>query len=297
MIMETQKLKHKLNLLKELPGVYRMLDENGRILYVGKSIHVRSRVMSYFRESSKHSRKIQRMVRCIDDFEVYYTDTELDALVLECRWIKQYTPAYNTLLTKQDKYFYFDFYKNHIDVIRLSRKEEMSSDLRIGPFTNYRLAKKAYGYLKLRNGKGFEALSDMVVNPENAIEEDLEKQMLKASEQLEFEQASMYLEQLKGLKYVRTIGHLTQDILKMSYIAYALIPDSNMVKYYVVISGQVKKVQIGYLSQKNEWIDVLKGYMETNHEIKPFIPVEAIDECLIVYSSLKRGDLHILYKK
>lgn len=99
-------LKQQAKNLPSLPGVYEMKDKEGNIIYIGKSKNLKQRVASYF-GASKHQRpKVKRMVMHIDSFEYTLTDTELDALLLECRRIKKIKPLYNTLL-KNDKGYRF----------------------------------------------------------------------------------------------------------------------------------------------------------------------------------------------
>ena len=104
--MTIEDLKEKARNLPLLPGVYLMKDTLGSIIYVGKSKALKRRVSSYFSGGSK-PKKVERMVRSIYDFEVYYTDTELEALLLECRLIKQIKPLYNRLLKQDHRYRYF----------------------------------------------------------------------------------------------------------------------------------------------------------------------------------------------
>ena len=91
--------------LKKLPpnpGVYLMHDDKDEIIYVGKAINLRNRVRQYFQSSRGKSPKIQKMVTLIARFEYIVTDSELEALVLECNLIKEHQPKYNTML-KDDK--------------------------------------------------------------------------------------------------------------------------------------------------------------------------------------------------
>ena len=91
-------LKEELSKLPNCPGVYIMHDEKDTILYVGKAINLNRRVHSYFRESTKKSPKIQKIVSLIHHFEYIVTDSELEALVLENNLIKEHRPKYNTML-------------------------------------------------------------------------------------------------------------------------------------------------------------------------------------------------------
>ncbi len=95
-------IQEELKKLPLKPGVYIMHDAEDAILYVGKAVLLKNRVRSYFRTSTKKTAKIQEMVKRIDHFEYIVTDSELEALVLECNLIKEHRPKYNTML-KDDK--------------------------------------------------------------------------------------------------------------------------------------------------------------------------------------------------
>lgn len=99
-------LEEELKKLPDKPGVYIMHDKIDTIIYVGKAISLKKRVRSYFRASANHTAKIKRMVSLIDHFEYIITDSELEALVLECNLIKEHSPKYNTML-KDDKTYPF----------------------------------------------------------------------------------------------------------------------------------------------------------------------------------------------
>ncbi|MGI5888597.1 MAG: excinuclease ABC subunit UvrC [Oscillospiraceae bacterium] len=86
------------------PGVYKMKNSKDEIIYIGKAKRLRNRVSSYFRPGADHQPKVAKMVSLVDHFEVIVTDSEFEALVLECSLIKQHTPKYNILL-KDDKGF------------------------------------------------------------------------------------------------------------------------------------------------------------------------------------------------
>lgn len=83
-----------------------MRDKSGKIIYIGKAKALRNRVSSYFRSVEKHLEKVYKMVENVYDFETIVTDSEFEALVLECSLIKQYTPKYNILLKDDKGYSY-----------------------------------------------------------------------------------------------------------------------------------------------------------------------------------------------
>ncbi len=88
------------------PGVYIMHDKSGKVIYVGKAKKLKNRVTSYFRNVEKHLPKVYKMVEHVYDFEYIVTDSEFEALILECSLIKQYSPKYNILLKDDKGYSY-----------------------------------------------------------------------------------------------------------------------------------------------------------------------------------------------
>ena len=97
-------IKEELKKLPDRPGVYIMRDESNEIIYIGKAINLKNRVRQYFQSSKNHSPKVRAMVSRIDHFEYIITDSELEALILECNLIKKHRPRYNILL-KDDKHY------------------------------------------------------------------------------------------------------------------------------------------------------------------------------------------------
>lgn len=101
----TEKIKAVLAALPEAPGIYKMLGEGGRIVYIGKSKCLKHRVKSYFVPNPKWE-KAAGMVRFIQDIEIEITDTHLEAMLLECELIKKYRPWFNAIMKYDSKYVY-----------------------------------------------------------------------------------------------------------------------------------------------------------------------------------------------
>ncbi len=99
-------LKEELKNLPDQPGVYLMHDKNDTVIYVGKAKILKNRVKQYFQNSRNHSPKVRAMVSHIAYFEYIVTDSEVEALVLECNLIKKYRPKYNILLKDDKQYPY-----------------------------------------------------------------------------------------------------------------------------------------------------------------------------------------------
>ena len=88
------------------PGVYLMKNSEDKIIYIGKAKNLKNRVLSYFMSDSNHSEKVKKMVSNVDHFDYIVTDSEFEALVLECSLIKKYLPKYNILLKDDKGYSY-----------------------------------------------------------------------------------------------------------------------------------------------------------------------------------------------
>ncbi|MEE0958300.1 MAG: excinuclease ABC subunit UvrC [Ruminococcus sp.] len=99
-------LRKKAMALPLLPGVYIMHDNSGEIIYIGKAKALKNRVSQYFGSQTNHAEKVRRMVDNVGDFEYIITDSEFEALILECSLIKQHTPKYNILLKDDKGYSY-----------------------------------------------------------------------------------------------------------------------------------------------------------------------------------------------
>lgn len=130
-------LEEELKKLPDLPGVYIMHDNIDTIIYVGKAVNLKNRVRQYFRENTKHTAKIRQMVSHISYFEYIITDSELEALVLECNLIKEHSPKYNTML-KDDKTYPFIKVTTHEAYPRVfvSRDIKHGTGRFFGPYTS-----------------------------------------------------------------------------------------------------------------------------------------------------------------
>lgn len=130
-------IKEELKKLPDSPGVYLMHDDKDEIIYVGKAISLRNRVRQYFRESTNKTPKIQKMVSRVARFEYILTDSELEALILECNLIKEYRPKYNTMLKDDKTYPYVRITVNEdYPRILLARRMKKDGSKYYGPFTS-----------------------------------------------------------------------------------------------------------------------------------------------------------------
>ena len=129
-------LQEELSKLPGSPGVYLMHNAKDEIIYVGKAISLKNRVRQYFRESTVKTAKIQQMVANISYFEYIVTDSELEALILECNLIKKHRPRYNTMLKDDKAYPYIKVTNEEYPRILFSRDMKKDKNKYYGPYTS-----------------------------------------------------------------------------------------------------------------------------------------------------------------
>ena len=235
-------IKEKLELLPDSPGVYIMKDNGGNIIYIGKSKCLKNRIRQYFTHNSSHTPKVISMVQAIADFEYIMTDTEWEALVLECNLIKKHKPYYNILLKDSKQYPYIRLTcEEAYPRLVLARKPSKDGSKYFGPYSGG-IVKDTLDTLrktfKLRTctrnfprdiGKGRPCLNyhiglcvapctgkisqeeygsvtseitDFLEGRENELIERLEKKMYSLSDNMHFEAAARIRDKINHLKAI-----------------------------------------------------------------------------------------------
>lgn len=148
--MEHAEFKSKINpVLPKSAGVYRFIDGEGKVLYVGKAKILKSRVNSYFNKSSQHSNRIKMLVKKARNIEFTIVENEHDALLLENSLIKKFQPRYNVML-KDDKTYPFICIKNEpFPRVFLTRKRIKDGSQYLGPFTSVTRVKLILDFINL----------------------------------------------------------------------------------------------------------------------------------------------------
>ena len=134
-----ERLETRLGEIPPEPGVYLMRDGSDRLIYIGKSRKLRSRVRSYFRDSTHKTERINTMVKLVTEIEFIVTDTEAEALALEANLIKQHQPYFNVLLKDDKKYPYLCItWSDEYPRIFITRKRQLgkAKDKYYGPYTD-----------------------------------------------------------------------------------------------------------------------------------------------------------------
>jgi excinuclease ABC subunit C len=223
------------------PGVYLFKDKEGKVIYVGKAANLNSRVKSYFGAPSSLSAKIQRLVTKIQDFEFIVTNSEQEALILECNMIKKYTPRYNVRLkdNKTFPYLKIDINEDWPGVY-ITRRVQKDGARYFGPFASagsvrktLRLIKKIFPFRscsKRIEGKDKRPCLDYYIHrclgpcigavekqeyhdvinqvilflrgKQELILRELTTKMKAAAQQLQFERAALLRDQIKAIEKV-----------------------------------------------------------------------------------------------
>ncbi|MBL1227540.1 GIY-YIG nuclease family protein [Enterococcus sp. BWR-S5] len=216
-----EKLKTKAKGLPLSPGVYLMRDKTGTILYIGKAKKLKERVSSYFINSKNHSTKTKRMLLHLTDFDIIQTDTELDALLLECRLIQQHRPMYNRQMNAFERYSYMNISMGK-ETIKLSISSVPSDSYSFGPYAVYRKLPEIKAILDrlycLNPEDPWHQLYAQSLTPEAStvildelleaftgkserLEKRMEAKMLAFAEQLHFIQAAQWRDDLALIHY------------------------------------------------------------------------------------------------
>ena len=136
-------LRKKAMALPLLPGVYIMHGADGGIIYIGKAKALKNRVSQYFGSQNNHPEKVRQMVDHVDDFEYIITDSEFEALILECSLIKQHTPKYNILLKDDKGYSYIRVSPGDWGKLSYVLQKADDGALYIGPYKSSYYVKSA----------------------------------------------------------------------------------------------------------------------------------------------------------
>lgn len=237
-----RRLKDKANKLPLSPGVYIMKDKCNEIIYIGKAKALKNRVSQYFGTQEKHLPKVQKMVENVQDFDYILTDSEFEALVLECSLIKQNMPKYNILLKDDKGFSYIKVTKGDWqNIYPVLQKDDENAEY-IGPYTAgfsvtraVEEAKKVFKLPtcskvfprdigkgrpclnfhlgiccapcsgKLKNSEYKKNVSDALAFLKNGSKEtirQLTEQMNEAAENLEFEKAAKIRDTIKSIEKV-----------------------------------------------------------------------------------------------
>ena len=304
------KLKKILSQIPALPGIYKMLDANGQIIYIGKSKCLKKRVGSYFTQSAKQS-KIERMIFLIDDIDYIVTDTHLEARLLECELIKAIRPYFNSQMKNDRRYFYIKL-NNSSSSQPLSMVMERE-DNTFGPFRRRQFIQSlmddlTHLYPILQNNNSYDF--DYHTLPEKMKPEDFIKNKLtlkqifsenchmrvlidcltvsmhQEASLTHYERAAIYRNLIDGLTYLSHVLYDYKNLISSDLLLK--IPVGEGVKLFFISKGDIIfKKHFATLSQLK--IDrFLKEGRQLKSTIKPLRDEKAtIDFLNILFSEIQ----------
>ena len=247
----TEIVEEKLQNLPESPGVYLMKNIEGKIIYVGKSVNLKSRVSQYFYHSD-HPPKTRAMVRSVADFDIINVDTEVEALILECNLIKEYRPRYNVSLKDDKMYPYIRITNEKFPRICITRRPVDDGSRYFGPYTNVGAMKQSLKLLRkifpLRTckhlhkrpcleyhikrclapcnkcvdidkyGEMVESASLFLDGQTHELESQLSAKMNEAAERLDFENAARYRDLLISVRKLSEMQMILNSRLEVEKV-------------------------------------------------------------------------------
>ena len=294
--MENFNIQEELKKLPGKPGVYPMHDEKDAIIYVGKAISLKNRVRQYFQSSRNKGAKIEQMVTHISRFEYIVTDSELEALVLECNLIKEHRPKYNTMLMDDKSYPFIKVTVNEpFPRVMLARQMKKDKAKYFGPYTSagavkdtIELIRKLYhihqcqapcqGYISQEEyRKSIDEVVRFLNGHYDLVLKELEEKMMAASDSLEFEKAIEYRELLTSVQKVAQKQKITDTAGDdRDIIAMASEGEDAVVQVFFIRSGRLIGRDHFYLkSAENDTEgEILSSFIKQFYAGTPYIPAE-----------------------
>ena len=321
-------LDQKLKLLPDKPGVYLMQGEGGKVIYVGKAISLKNRVRSYFQNTAGHTAKVKAMVARIVDLEYIITDSEVEALILECNLIKRYRPNYNVRLRDDKHYPYLKVTVNEVfPRVLITRSIKKDGARYYGPFTSSGAVQATLKLLKklfpLRSCKRQNLATGArpclnhhikrclapcagIIEKEhyaNLVKEvclflegrhetlikTMEQQMLQAAEEMQFERAAELRDQIKALEKVAERQKIvSSDLADQDVIAMARGFDEVCVMVFFIRSGKLLGREPHFLQGTD---DLSRSEVITAFVKQYYSQVEFIPKEILLDEEAGEGDI------
>ncbi|MFV0561042.1 MAG: excinuclease ABC subunit UvrC [Enterococcus sp.] len=306
-----ERIKNKLALLPDQPGCYLMKDKNGTIIYVGKAKILKNRVRSYF--TGSHNTKTERLVSEIEDFEYIVTESNIEALLLEINLIKKNDPKYNIMLKDDKTYPFLKITNEKYPRLVITRKVLKDKALYFGPYPDVGAANEIKKILDrlfpLRKCKPSQTKEPCLyyhlgqclcpyyfdVDPEvytkmveeikqflngghDQIQKEIEQKMLVAAENMEFEKAAEYRDQIKAIETVMTRQKMTNtDMVDRDVFGYSVDKGWMCVQVFFVRQGKLLERDVSLFPFYNEPEEDFLTYIgQFYQENEHFIPKEVL---------------------
>ena len=338
-------IQQKLAILPDMPGCYLMKDRQGTIIYVGKAKVLKNRVRSYF--TGSHDAKTQRLVTEIEDFETIVTSSNIEALILELNLIKQYDPKYNIMLKDDKTYPYLKLTAERHPKLIVTRIVKKDKGRYFGPYPNVtaatetkKLLDRLYPYRKCHTlpdrvclyyhlgqclapcvydvpKDTYKEMTDDIARFLNggykAMKKELTDKMNAAAENLEFERATEYRDQISSIETVMEKQTMTMhDFKDRDIFGYAVEKGWMCVQVFFVRQGKLIERDVSlfpvYQDPEEELLTFIGQFYGKSAHIKPsevLLPQgtdrELVEQLLDIHAYIpqrgKKKDLVLLANK
>ncbi len=317
-----------LDTLPDEPGVYYFFDKAGKNIYIGKAKSLRSRVQSYFRNGNLTSKKVVEMVKKIETITWECTGNELSALVFESREIKRVKPKYNVLEKRYLKYPFIKITTGtNYPKVAICNEVENDNAIYYGPFKNYSLVNHVFSIIEKRFGlrkcdlnldngnvkpcfyadidrciapckaectveiynEEVEKVKAYLSNFRNGVLTDLEKEMIKYSEELDFETAAKIRDQINEIKKVTANKPADNSSTGRNNMVFVMPanPREKTIDLFLISDGKLaKQITIGRKASLKNLFEDIHHYYFNGNETDSNLSMYDIDEIRIVNSWL-----------
>ncbi|RAT95912.1 excinuclease ABC subunit UvrC [Brevibacillus sp. Leaf182] len=334
-------LKDKLAVLPDKPGCYLMKNASGEIIYVGKAKVLKNRVRSYF--TGSHNGKTQMLVSEIVDFEYIVVSSAIEALILECNLIKEHDPRYNVMLRDDKTYPYIKITNEAQPRLEITRKVLKDKAKYFGPYPNAgdasevkKLLDRLYPLRKCRNmpkqvclyyhlgqclapcvyevsaeenQRLVDEISRFLDGGHEEMKQTLTEKMLQAAENMEFERAKEYRDQIKSIEAVMEKQKITfTDTVDRDIIGFAVEKGWMCIQVFYMRKGKMIERQTTsfpyYGSETEDFMSYVSQFYYDKQNALPkeiLLPQESEPELLSEWLGIKvhapkRGKKHELVK-
>src|SRR5690606_16594334 len=295
-----------LAILPDQPGCYLMKDRQNTIIYVGKAKVLKNRVRSYF--TGSHDAKTQRLVGEIEDFEYIVTSSDIEALILELNLIKKHEPEYNIMLKDDKTYPYLKITGERHPKLVITRQVKKDKGKYFGPYPNAyaasetkKLLDRLYPLRKCHTmpdrvclyyhlgqclapcvkpvekdtyREMIDGISRFLNGGFREVKQELTEKMSEAAENLEFERAKEYRDQISHIESVMEKQKMAMnDFTNRDVFAYAVDKGWMCVQVFFVRQGKLIEREVSmfplYRDPEEEFLTFLGQFYEKPNHVKP----------------------------
>ena len=311
--MVSEELLEKVSHLPTTPGVYLWHDKYNRIIYVGKAINLRNRVRSYVRQDANRAPKVTAMMRRAVDVEIIQTKTEMEALILENTLIKEHHPKYNIMLRDDKTYPYIKVaVQEDFPRVYMTRRMERDEAKYFGPFTDvtavHQVLKLLCLYYPLRTCRSmkvdrpclqyhmhyceapcvglvkaekYRTYIDEVVQlfegKHTPLLDTIQKKMEDAAEQLEFEQAARYRDQLTSIGKIQEKQRMVTQRGDLDVLGIAMEGNLACVQLLFIRGGRLLGRENYFVNTEGDEAEIIMTeFIKQYYGSTTFIPKELL---------------------